>query len=231
MTENSQNTQPTKAETQEKTQPIKTKPETLLPSQADQTPEQIQPDSAIPVQSLPEWLIEFASQKSSSASNIHTEEDTREIKVSQVSEPSLLQEDTQPISTLSAVGTAATAWASEEFPSPPTQQEQGSTSTQEKSEPSEAETILIQEKQFREAFTSALDAQQYTLALQLLEHHSYDAAIRIEALRIVRSRLTLQPSSRPLWEIYAALNAQENQLALADKAQQTANYLSQLEEK
>jgi len=231
MTENSQNTQPTKAETQEKTQPIKTKPETLLPSQADQTPEQIQPDSAIPVQSLPEWLIEFASQKSSSASHINSEEDTREIKVSQVSEPSLLQEDTQPIGTVSAVGTAATAWASEEFPSLPMEQEQGSTSTLEKSEPSKTETILIQEKQFQEAFTSALDAQQYAQALQLLEHHSYNAAIRIEALRILRSRLTLQPSSRPLWEIYAALNAQENQLALADKAQQTANYLSQLEEK
>ena len=231
MTENSQNTQPTKTETQEKTQPIKTKPETLLPSQADQTPEQIQPDSAVPVQSLPEWLIEFASQKSSSASHINPEEDTREIKVSQVSEPSLLQEDTQPIGTVSAVGTAATAWASEEFPSLPMEQEQGSTSTLEKSEPSKTESILIQEKQFREAFTSALDAQQYPQALQLLEHHSYNAAIRIEALRILRSRLTLQPSSRPLWEIYAALNAQENQPALADKAQQTANYLSQLEEK
>ena len=231
MTENSQNTQPTKAETQEKTQPIKTKPETRLPSQADQTPEQIQPDSVVPVQSLPEWLIEFASQKSSSASHINSEEDTREIKVSQVSEPSLLQEDTQPIGTVSAVGTAATAWASEEFPSLPMEQEQGSTSTLEKSEPSKTETILIQEKQFQEAFTSALDAQQYAQALQLLEHHSYNAAIRIEALRILRSRLTLQPSSRPLWEIYAALNAQENQLALADKAQQTANYLSQLEEK
>ena len=231
MTENSQNTQPTKTETQEKTQPIKTKPETRLPSQADQTPEQIQPDSAVPVQSLPEWLIEFASQKSSSASHINSEEDTREIKVSQVSEPSLLQEDTQPISTLSAVGTAATAWASEEFPSPPMEQEQGSISAQEIAEPSEAETILIQEKQFREAFTGALDAQQYPQALQLLEHHSHDAAIRVEALRILRSRLTLQPSSRPLWEIYAALNAQENQPALADKAQQTANYLSQLEEK
>jgi len=151
--------------------------------------------------------------------------------VSQVSEPSLLQEDTQPIGTVSAVGTAATAWASEEFPSLPMEQEQGSTSTLEKSEPSKTETILIQEKQFQEAFTSALDAQQYAQALQLLEHHSYNAAIRIEALRILRSRLTLQPSSRPLWEIYAALNAQENQLALADKAQQTANYLSQLEEK
>jgi len=231
MTENSQNTQPTKAETQEKTQPIKTKPETLLPSQADQTPEQIQPDSAVPVQSLPEWLIEFASQKGSGASHINPDEDTREIKVSQVSEPSLLQEDTQPIGTVSAVGTAATAWASEEFPSLPMEQEQGSTSTLEKSEPSKTETILIQEKQFQEAFTSALDAQQYAQALQLLEHHSYNAAIRIEALRILRSRLTLQPSSRPLWEIYAALNAQENQLALADKAQQTANYLSQLEEK
>ena len=231
MTENSQNTQPTKAETQEKTQPIKTKPETLLPSQADQTPEQIQPDSAIPVQSLPEWLIEFASQKSSSASHINSEEDTREIKVSQVSEPSLLQEDTQPIGTVSAVGTAATAWASEEFPSLPMEQEQGSTSTLEKSEPSKTETILIQEKQFQEAFTSALDAQQYAQALQLLEHHSYNAAIRIAALRILRSRLTLQPSSRPLWEIYSALNAQENQPALADKARQTANYLSQLEEK
>jgi len=214
MTENSQNTQPTKAETQEKTQPIKTKPET-----------------AVPVPSAPDWLVAFAKQKGSSASNIHTEEDTREIKVSQVSEPSLLQEDTQPIYTAPASGTVATAWASEEFPSAPTQQEQGSTSTQEKSEPSEAETILIQEKQFREAFTSALDAQQYPQALQLLEHHSHDAAIRVEALRIIRSRLTLQPSSRPLWEIYAALNAQENQLALADKAQQTANYLSQLEEK
>lgn len=231
MTENSQNTQPTKAETQEKTQPIKTKPETRLPSQADQTPEQIQPDSAVPVQSLPEWLIEFASQKGLGASHINPEEDTREIKVSQVSEPSLLQEDTQPIGTVSAVGTAATAWASEEFPSPPMEQEQGSTSTLEKSEPSKTETILIQEKQFQEAFTSALDAQQYAQALQLLEHHSYNAAIRIEALHILRSRLTLQPSSRPLWEIYAALNAQENQLALADKAQQTANYLSQLEEK
>jgi len=231
MTENSQNTQPTKAEAQEETQPIKTKPETRLPSQADQAPEQIQPEGAIPVQSLPEWLIEFASQKSSSASHINPEEDTREIKVSQVPEPSLLQEDTQPISIVSAVSTAATAWASEEFPSAPTQQEQGSTSTQEKSEPSEAETILIQEKQFREAFTSALDAQQYAQALQLLEHHSHDAAIRVEALRNIRSRLTLQPSSRPLWEIYAALNAQENQPALADKAQQTANYLSQLEEK
>ena len=231
MTENSQNTQPTKTETQEKTQPIKTKPETRLPSQADQTPEQIQPDSAVPVQSLPELLIEFASQKGSGASHINPDEDTREIKVSQVSEPSLLQEDTQPIGTVSAVGTAATAWASEEFPSLPMEQEQGSTSTLEKSEPSKTETILIQEKQFQEAFTSALDAQQYAQALQLLEHHSYNAAIRIEALRILRSRLTLQPSSRPLWEIYAALNAQENQLALADKAQQTANYLSQLEEK
>ena len=168
MTENSQNTQPTKTETQEKTQPIKTKPETLLPSQADQTPEQIQPDSAVPVQSLPEWLIEFASQKGSGASHINPDEDTREIKVSQVSEPSLLQEDTQPISTLSAVGTAATAWASEEFPSPPMEQEQGSISAQEIAEPSEAETILIQEKQFQEAFTSALDAQQYPQALQLL---------------------------------------------------------------
>jgi hypothetical protein len=214
MTENSQNTQPTKAEAQEKTQPIKTKPETT-----------------VPIPNAPDWLIAFAKQKGSSASNIHTEEDTREIKVSQVSEPSLLQEDTQPIYTAPASGTVATAWASEEFPSAPTQQEQGSTSTQEKSEPSEAETILIQEKQFREAFTSALDAQQYPQALQLLEHHSHDAAIRVEALRILRSRLTLQPSSRPLWEIYAALNAQENQPALADKAQQTANYLSQLEEK
>ena len=111
------------------------------------------------------------------------------------------------------------------------EQEQGSTSTLEKSEPSKTETILIQEKQFREAFTSALDAQQYTQALQLLEHYSHDSAIRVEALRILRSRLTLQPSSRPLWEIYAALNAQENQPALADKARQTANYLSQLEEK
>ena len=214
MTENSQNTQPTKAEAQEKTQPIKTKPETT-----------------VPIPNAPDWLIAFAKQKGSSASNIHTEEDTREIKVSQVSEPSLLQEDTQPISTLSAVGTAATAWASEEFPSPPTQQEQGSISAQEIAEPLGVETNPSQEKQFREAFTSALDAQQYPQALQLLEHHSHDAAIRVEALRILRSRLTLQPSSRPLWEIYAALNAQENQPALADKAQQTANYLSQLEEK
>jgi len=75
-------------------------------------------------------LIEFASQKGSSASHISPEEDTREIKVSQVPEPSLLQEDTQPISTASAMSMAATAWASEEFPSPPTEQEQGKTSAQ-----------------------------------------------------------------------------------------------------
>ena len=231
MTENSQNTQPIKAETQEETQPIKTKPETRLPSQSDQTPEQIQPEAAIPVQSAPEWLIEFASQKGSSASHISPEEDTREIKVSQVPEPSLLQEDTQPISTASAVSTAATAWASEEFPSPPTEQEQGITSAQETTEPLGAETVPSKEKQFREDFTSALDAQQYPQALQLLEHHSHDAAIRVEALRILRSRLTLKPASKPLWEIYAALNAQENQPALADKAQQTANYLNELEEK
>jgi hypothetical protein len=231
MTENSQNTQPIKAEPQEETQPIKTKPETHLPSQSDQTPEQIQPEAAVPVQSAPEWLIEFASQKGSSASHISPEEDTREIKVSQVPEPSLLQEDTQPISTASAVSTAATAWASEEVPSPPTEQEQGITSAQETTEPLGAETVPSKEKQFREDFTSALDAQQYPQALQLLEHHSHDAAIRVEALRILRSRLTLKPASKPLWEIYAALNAQENQPALADKAQQTANYLNELEEK
>ena len=231
MTENSQNTQPIKAETQEETQPIKTKPETRLPSQADQTSEQIQPEAAVPLQSAPEWLIEFASQKGSSASHISPEEDTREIKVSQIPEPSLFQEDTQPISTESAVSTAATAWASEEFPSPPTEQEQGITSAQETTEPLGAETIPSQEKQFREDFTSALDAQQYPQALKLLELHSHDAAIRVEALRILRSRLTLKPASKPLWEIYAALNAQENQPALADKAQQTANYLNELEEK
>jgi hypothetical protein len=231
MTENSQNTQPIKTETQEETQPIKTKPETRLPSQSDQTPEQIQPEAAVPVQSAPEWLIEFASQKGSSASHISPEEDTREIKVSQIPEPSLFQEDTQPISTESAVSTAATAWASEEFPSPPTEQEQGITSAQETTEPLGAETIPSQEKQFREDFTSALDAQQYPQALKLLELHSHDAAIRVEALRILRSRLTLKPASKPLWEIYAALNAQENQPALADKAQQTANYLNELEEK
>jgi len=231
MTENSQNTQPIKAETQEETQPIKIKPETHLPSQADQTPEKIQPEGAVPIQSVPDWLIEFASQKSSSASHISPEEDTREIKVSQVPERSLIQEDTQPISTLSAVSTAATAWASEEFPSPPTEQEQGKTSAQETNEPLGAETTPSQEKQFREDFTSALDAQQYPQALQLLELHSHDAAIRVEALRILRSRLTLKPASKPLWEIYAALNTQENQPALADKAQQTANYLDQLEEK
>ena len=231
MTENSQNTQPIKAEPQEETQPIKTKPETRLPSQSDQTSEQIQSEAAVPVQNAPEWLVEFASQKGSSASHISPEEDTREIKVSQVPEPSLLQEDTQPISTASAVSTAATAWASEEFPSPPTEQEQGITSAQETTEPLGAETIPSQEKQFREDFTSALDAQQYPQALQLLEHHSHDAAIRVEALRILRSRLTLKPASKPLWEIYAALNAQENQPALADKAQQTANYLNELEEK
>jgi len=231
MTENSQNTQPTKAEAQEKTQPIKTKPETRLPSQADQTPRQIQPDNAVPVSSAPDWLVAFAKQKGSSASHINPEEDTREIKVNPVLEPSPLEEDTQPIYTAPASGTVATAWASEEFPSAPTQQEQGSISAQEIAEPLGVETTPSQEKQFREAFTSALDAQQYTQALQLLEHHSHDAAIRVEALRILRSRLTLQPSSRPLWEIYAALNAQENQPALADKARQTANYLSQLEEK
>ena len=231
MTENSQNTQPIKPETQEQTQPVKIKPETRLPSQADQTPEQIQPEAAVPVQSAPDWLIEFASQKGSSASPISPEEDTREIKVSQVPEPSLLQEDTQPISTVSAVSTAATAWASEEFPSPSTEQGQGSTSAPETTEPLGVETISNHEIQFREDFTSALDAQQYPQALQLLEHHSHDAAIRVEALRILRSRLTLKPASKPLWEIYAALNAQENQPALADKAQQTANYLNELEEK
>ena len=231
MTENSQNTQPIKAEPQEETQPIKTKPETRLPSQADQTPEQIQSEAAVPVQSAPDWLIEFASQKGSSASHISPEEDTREIKVSQVPEPSLLQEDTQPISTASAVSTAANAWASEEFPSPPMEQEQDITSAQETTEPLGAETISSQEKQFREDFTSALDAQQYPKALQLLEHHSHDAAIRVEALRILRSRLTLKHASKPIWEIYATLNAQENQPALADKAQQTANYLNELEEK
>ncbi len=231
MTEKSQNTQPIKAETQEETQPIKTKPETRLPSQSDQTPKQIQPEAAVPVQSAPDWLIEFASQKGSSTSHISPEEDTREIKVSQVPEPSLLQEDTQPISTASPVSKAATAWASEEFPSPPTEQEQGITSAQETTEPLGAETVPSQEKQFREDFTSALDAQQYPQALQLLEHHSHDAAIRVEALRILRSRLTLKPASKPLWEIYATLNAQENQPALADKAQQTANYLNKLEEK
>ena len=231
MTENSQNTQPIKPETQDQTQPIKTKPETRLSSQADQTPEQIQPEAAVPIQSVPDWLIEFASQKGSSASTISPEEDTREIKVSQVPEPSLLQEDTQPISTVAAVSTAATAWASEEFSLPPTEQGQGITATGETTVPLGAETIPSQEKQFREDFTSALDAQQYPQALQLLEHHSHDAAIRIEALRILRSRLTLKPASKPLWEIYAALNAQENQPALADKAQQTANYLNELEEK
>ena len=231
MTENSQNTQPTKTETQEKTQPIKTKPETLLPSQADQTPEQIQPEAAVPIQSVPDWLIEFASQKGSSASTISPEEDTREIKVSQVPEPSLLQEDTQPISTVAGVSTAAAAWASEEIPSSPTEQEQGSNSAPETTEPLGATTIPSQVIQFREDFTSALDAQQYPQALQLLEHHSHDTAIRVEALRILRSRLTLKPASKPLWEIYAALNAQENQPALADKAQQTANYLNELEEK
>jgi hypothetical protein len=231
MTENSQNTQPIKAEPQEETQPIKTKPETRLPSQSDQTPEQIQPEATVLVQSAPDWLIEFASQKGSSASHISPEEDTREIKVNQVPEPSLLQEDTQPIITASAVSTAATAWASEEFPSPPTEQEQGITSAQETTEPLGAETVPSKEKQFREDFTSALDAQQYPQALQLLEHHSHDAAIRVEALRILRSRLTLKPASKPIWEIYATLNAQENQPALADKAQQTANYLNELEEK
>ena len=231
MTENSQNTQPIKPETQEQTQPVKIKPETRLHSQADQTPEQIQPEAAVPVQNAPEWLVEFASQKGSSASHISPEEDTREIKVSQIPEPSLFQEDTQPISMESAVSTAATAWASEEFPSPPMEQEQDITSAQETTEPLGAETISSQEKQFREDFTSALDAQQYPQALQLLEHHSHDAAIRVEALRILRSRLTLKPASKPLWEIYAALNAQENQPALADKAQQTANYLNELEEK
>jgi len=231
MTENSQNTQPIKPETQDQTQPIKTKPETRLPSQADQTPEQIQSEAAVPVQNAPEWLVEFASQKGSSASHISPEEDTREIKVSQIPEPSLLQEDTQPISTASAVSTAATAWASEEFPSTPTELEQGITSAQETTEPLGAETISSQEKQFREDFTSALDAQQYPKALQLLEHHSHDAAIRVEALRILRSRLTLKHASKPIWEIYATLNAQENQPALADKAQQTANYLNELEEK
>ena len=231
MTENSQYTQPIKAETQEETQPIKTKPETRLPSQSDQTPEQIQPEAAIPVQSAPDWLIEFASQKGSSASHISPEEDTREIKVSQVPEPSLLHEDTQPISTVAAVSTAATAWASEEFPLPPTEQGQGIIATGETTVPLGAETIPSQEKQFREDFTSALDAQQYPKALQLLEHHSHDAAIRVEALRILRSRLTLKHASKPIWEIYATLNAQENQPALADKAQQTANYLNELEEK
>jgi len=231
MTENSQNTQPIKPETQEQTQPIKTKPETRPPSQADQTPEQIQPEAAVPSQSAPDWLIEFASQKGSSTSPISPEEDTREIKVSRVPEPSLLQEDTQPISTVAAVSTAAAAWASEEFPSSPTEQEQGITSAGETIEPLGAETIPSQVIQFREDFTSALDAQQYPQALQLLEHHSHDAAIRVETLRILRSRLTLKPASKPLWEIYAAINAQENQPALADKAQQTANYLNELEEK
>jgi hypothetical protein len=231
MSDNPQNTQPIKPTTREETQPIKTNAEKSGTPQADQTPEQIQMEAAVPVQNAPEWLIEFASQKGSSASHISPEEDTREIKVSQVPEPSLLQEDTQPISTASAVSTAATAWASEEFPSPPTEQEQGITSAQETTEPLGAETVSSQEKQFREDFTSALDAQQYPQALQLLEHHTHDAAIRVEALRILRSRLTLKPASKPLWEIYAALNAQENQPALADKAQQTANYLNELEEK
>ena len=118
MTENSQNTQPIKPETQEQTQPVKIKPETRLHSQADQTPEQIQPEAAVPVQSAPDWLIEFASQKGSSASHISPEEDTREIKVNQVPEPSLLQEDTQPISTVSDVSTAATAWLVKNFHCP-----------------------------------------------------------------------------------------------------------------
>jgi hypothetical protein len=231
MTENSQKTQPIKTETREKTQPIKTKPETLVPPQADQTTEQIQPEATVSIPGAPDWLIAFASQEGSSPSPMIAEEDTREIKVSPVLEPSLLEEDTQPMQTDPASGTVAAAWASEVFPSNATEQKQDSASSQETIEPSKVETIPIQESQFREAFTSALEAQQYTQTLQLLEHHAHDAAIRVEALRILRSRLTLHLSSRPLWEIYASLNAQENQPLLADKAQQTANYLSQLEEK
>ncbi|HAE85856.1 MAG TPA: hypothetical protein DCG78_05030 [Anaerolineaceae bacterium] len=230
MTENSQNTQPIKAETQEETQPIKTKPETRLPSQSDQTPEQIQMEAAVPVQNAPEWLIEFASQKGSSATPISVEEDTREIKVNPDIESPLPQADTQPIRTAPAASTVASAWSSETIPSSPTDQEQGGTSAKEPTEPLELQTTSSQEVPFREAFTEALDTQQYTHALELLEHYRHDAATRSEALRILRSRLTLKPTSRPLWEIYAKLNAQENQPALADKAQQIADYLSHLEE-
>jgi len=40
----------------------------------------------------------------------------------------------------------------------------------------------------------------------------------------------MQPSSQPLWEMYADLNAKDNQPLLADKAEQTARLLYDLSE-
>lgn len=225
MSDNPQNTQPIKPTTREETQPIKTNAEKSSTPQADQSAEKIQPTPA-----TPDWLISFASQKGSGATPISAEEDTHEIKVNPDIESPLPQADTQPIRTASAASTVASAWSSETIPSSPTDQEQGGTSAKEPTEPLEVQTTSSQEVPFREAFTEALDTQQYTHALELLEHYRHDAATRSEALRILRSKLTLQPASRPLWEIYAKLNAQENQPALSDKAQQTADYLSHLEE-
>jgi hypothetical protein len=230
MSDNPQKTQPIKATKQERTQPIETRAEKSGTPQAAQPTEEVQPTLA-----APDWLIAFASQKGSGATPLSAKEDTREIQVSAAFEPSLPQADTQPIRTALAASTVAastvaSAWSSEPIPSSPTSQEQGGTPAEEPTQPLEVQHTLRKEVPFREIFTEAVDAQQYTHALELLEHYHSDAATRSEALRILRSRLTLHPASRPFWEIYAALNAQENQPALADKALQTAEYLRHLEE-
>jgi len=80
------------------------------------------------------------------------------------------------------------------------------------------------------AFTNAIDTHNYDEAYQLLQDQGLLPDQRNEALKALRSRLTMLPENAPVWEIYAFLNAKENEPLLADKAQQTANLLKNLSE-
>lgn len=162
---------------------------------------------------IPDWLIAFASQPETDLSSQNKLEDTQQIKVKPESGLAHPVEATQPIQ-VSAKTESKGVWTGE---------------IALESLPPETK-VPIDKASFLAAFTNAIDTHNYDEAYQLLQGQALLPDQQKEALKALRSRLTMLPENAPVWEIYAFLNAKENEPLLADKAQQTANLLKNLSE-
>jgi len=194
---------------EEKTQPIT----------ASSPPSILNPEAEIP-----DWLIAFASQPETDLSSQNKLEDTQQIKVKPESDLAHPEEVTQPVQVLPQTGSTS-IWTAESVLESLSPETKVPTPHSEQSEENQ-----IEKATFLAAFTNAIDTHNYDEAYQLLQDQALFPDQQKEAIKALRSRLTMLPENAPVWEIYAFLNAKENEPLLADKAQQTANLLKNLSE-
>ncbi|MFZ3071501.1 MAG: hypothetical protein WA110_10325 [Anaerolineaceae bacterium] len=198
---------------------------------------------------LPEWLITFASQDETFAPpNTFTEQTQKVTAVQPLIETGTETTKPQPVSEEAIFPVKVGDWAHEEELTEKTsdlvegEMHSQSEETQEnilRAAPSAMPAVPIPavddtpsagniNEVFLTEFQQKLELGQYHEAADLIRQHVDDQVIRDFAIQSMRQHLNLQPASQPLWDLFAELNAKENQPKLAVQALETARQINMI---